>query len=394
MACPVCGRTSPCPHEGDGTIRIAGSAVSTHGEQKVARPKEYSSPPSSGAVPDGEILNPLDDKGRPDDKFWRQEVVSRVQQHRARRRRRFDPHATMELDFPPGMEFSAGPAREAQAPTLSSIVKPEPSKIIKFPRIVTTQPGYVRQSQVQESEDFRLAEPVEDLDLAEPIQGLAEPIEDFELAEPMIDTPRILDAPEPQPEQLDFLPAFADIQLESEESRRAQEVEVPLQPATVGYRLFAGLVDMIVVVMACVLFTIGFVMFTNGLPQSRMALLCGFLVSGSLWLIYEYLFLVYSPGTLGMQLAQLELCTFKGEPVNVSLRRWRALAGVLSAFPAGLGFAWALVDEDTLGWHDRITQTHLRRSGDRVICLTDKSAASHFQPHLITDDNDSAGLHR
>jgi hypothetical protein len=28
----------------------------------------------------------------------------------------------------------------------------------------------------------------------------------------------------------------------------------------------------------------------------------------------------------------------------------------------GLGFAWALVDEDCLGWHDRITRTYLRRS--------------------------------
>jgi len=26
----------------------------------------------------------------------------------------------------------------------------------------------------------------------------------------------------------------------------------------------------------------------------------------------------------------------------------------------GLGYAWALVDEDRLGWHDRISQTHLR----------------------------------
>jgi uncharacterized RDD family membrane protein YckC len=85
-------------------------------------------------------------------------------------------------------------------------------------------------------------------------------------------------------------------------------------------------------------------------------------VSALLWLVYQYLFLVYSPGTPGMRMAQLELCTFEGGPVSRSLRRWRALASLLSCCSFGLGFAWALIDEDRLGWHDRITQTHLKTS--------------------------------
>jgi uncharacterized RDD family membrane protein YckC len=161
---------------------------------------------------------------------------------------------------------------------------------------------------------------------------------------------------------MELLPTFADIQLEAEESRRVDQVELPLQPAAIAHRLFAGLIDIIVVLMASVLFAFGFAMFAGGLPQLRQSMLYGLLVLGALWLIYEYLFLVHSSGTPGMQLAQLELCTFKGEPVSARLRRWRALASVLSGFALGLGFAWALVDEDTLGWHDRITQTHMRKS--------------------------------
>src|SRR5436853_631756 len=42
------------------------------------------------------------------DQFWRQEVISRVQQHRARRRKRCDPNA-MELDFPAGNLMENGP---------------------------------------------------------------------------------------------------------------------------------------------------------------------------------------------------------------------------------------------------------------------------------------------
>ena len=83
-------------------------------------------------------------------------------------------------------------------------------------------------------------------------------------------------------------------------------------------------------------------------------------VGALLWLVYQYVFLVYSAATPGMQMAQLELCTFQGQRVPVSLRRWRALASLLSCCSLGLGFAWALIDEDMLGWHDRITQTHVR----------------------------------
>ena len=308
---------------------------SAHNEQRLTSP--------AVTAPDGEIPGDPGEKARADDNFWRQEVISRVQLHRARRRRRFDPHASMELDFQAGMELSAGPA--PQAPPLPPVARQEISKIIQFPR----QPVYFLPALASQSKD------------------LAQESEDLELAEPIVEAPRILDAPDPPPEQMDLLPAFADIQLESEESRRALEVELPLQPAPVGHRLFAGLVDAMIVLMSGVLFAIAFVMFAHGLPRPRQSLFCGFIVSGSLWLIYQYLFLVYSSGTPGMYLAQLELCTFKGEPVSLSLRRWRALASLLSAFAVGLGFAWALVDEDTLGWHDRITQTHLRRSGDPVI---------------------------
>ena len=264
------------------------------------------------------------------DQFWRQEVISRVQQHRARRRKRCDPNA-MELDFPAGNLMENGPPSEVvfRPPP---IFKPGPPKIIRFPRPVPTQ-----------------AVPMEQA-----------PVEELELAEPVLDTPRILDAPEPQPEQMDLLSSFADIRLEPQAEKARGEVDLPPQPAPLQQRIFAGLVDASVVLIASAIFAIAFMTMAKGLPQTRMMLLCAGMICATLWLVYQYLFLVYSTGTPGMQMAQLELCTFKGESVSVSLRRWRALASMLSGCSIGLGFAWAFVDEDTLGWHDRITQTHLR----------------------------------
>lgn len=272
----------------------------------------------------------------PHDQFWRDEVISRVQQHRARRRKRNDADGTMELDFQPAAPQQNEPFAVAEpVPPPAPVYKPEPPKIIAFPRPI----------------------PVQSVSLP-PQPRVA--MEDFELATPVLDTPRILDAPEPPAEQMDLLSSFADIRLEPEESRTDFEEELPIRPAPLQQRVFAGLVDALVVLIASAIFAITFTIMSSGLPQTRMVLLCGAIVGATFWLLYQYLFLVYSAGTPGMQMAQLELCTFKGEPVSVTLRRWRALASLLSGCSIGLGFVWAFVDEDTLGWHDRITQTHLR----------------------------------
>jgi hypothetical protein len=41
----------------------------------------------------------------------------------------------------------------------------------------------------------------------------------------------------------------------------------------------------------------------------------------------------------------------------------RIAALFLSAAPVGLGFLWALIDEDSLGWHDRLSRTYQRSYG-------------------------------
>ena len=270
-----------------------------------------------------------------DDQAWRQEVISRVQQHRARRRRRFDPSATLELDFTAEQSASAvsGPAMaEDPEPVIASPApaKMELPKIIEFRRPVAVQPVFVRQIRVEE----------------------------FELAEPIRDTPRILEAPEV--EQMDLLTAFNDIELESTKPRTGDEMELPPQSAGLQQRAFAGLVDLLIVLVAGAAFALIYLVLVRDLPQPRVVLLITAIICALLWLVYQYLFLVYSAATPGMVMAQLELCTFQGEQVSLPVRRWRALASMLSGCALGLGFAWALIDEDMLGWHDRITQTHVR----------------------------------
>jgi len=57
----------------------------------------------------------------------------------------------------------------------------------------------------------------------------------------------------------------------------------------------------------------------------------------------------------------ISLCTFDDEhPTRMQLRD-RLGALMISLLPMGLGFAWAIFDEDHLSWHDRISRTYQRK---------------------------------
>jgi uncharacterized RDD family membrane protein YckC len=304
------------------------------------------------------------------DPAWRREIVSRVQQHRARRRRAADPNA-LELDFSADTPYSFGteqqdgampppPERFHEIVIPQSMVKPvmgrpEPPKVIRFPR---TQPARIPTVEEVMLDELEQAAPapespriIEAYDVA-PIETDLEPIESMEI-EPVV-------RPSLRGQQMELLPSFDDIQLEPEEARTDHDDEVIPRPAPLGQRCVSGVVDAGLVFIATGAFAITFLELAEEMPQSRMTLVCLLAAAGIFWLLFQYIFLTYRRATPGMRMAQLELCTFEGKATTMFDRQTRAAASALSAFSVGLGYAWALVDEDQLGWHDRISQTHLR----------------------------------
>jgi uncharacterized RDD family membrane protein YckC len=187
---------------------------------------------------------------------------------------------------------------------------------------------------------------------AEPIDLPQQEIEPLEI-EPVA-------RPSLQGQQMDLLPSFDDIHLEPEEARIDHDDEVIPRPAPLGQRCISGVVDAGLVFIATGAFAITFLELAEKMPQSRMTLVCLLAAAGIFWLLFQYIFLVYRRATPGMNFAGLELCTFEGKATTMFDRQTRAAASALSGFSIGLGYAWALVDEDRLGWHDRISQTHLR----------------------------------
>lgn len=77
-------------------------------------------------------------------------------------------------------------------------------------------------------------------------------------------------------------------------------------------------------------------------------------------LIYQLLFFSLNEATPGMRYARIALCTFAETNPTRRAKRRRVLATVFAACPLGLGLLWAWMDDDRLGWHDRISRMYHR----------------------------------
>ena len=180
-----------------------------------------------------------------------------------------------------------------------------------------------------------------------------------ELADPIFDRPRIVEAPEILPPP----PALGGMLMEAQTEvtdRSAAEVSPLEAPASIGRRVAAVLVDSAILAAAVTVFA-GIFLRLNPIGGSVtvFAMALGAAAVG-LWMAYEFLFVVYTGSTPGLRVAKLRLARFDGLPLKRSGRRWRVLASFLSAFSAGLGYLWCVLDPDGLCWHDRITRTHVQ----------------------------------
>jgi uncharacterized RDD family membrane protein YckC len=308
---------------------------------------------AGGAETQEEISpSPGDTQGPPDGDSWRREVAARVSHYRARRRTREPRYPSLQLKFesepvwntpvspvtpllatpavPPAMQ----PLRSAAVPRIQLAERAEYPRILPAPTTETS-------AKVIEFSDYASASRLPD-----------------ELAEPVLDRLRILEAPELTPPP----PALGGILIEPAEepaSLRRPGFEIPLQTASLGRRLAAAGIDATLVLSAFAAFAYIFFRITTEVPSPAKAAGTAVFLVGLLWAAYQYLLLVFSGATPGLKLVKLELQRFDGAPVLRRTRSWRVLASVLSGLSLGLGYAWCLLDEDELCWHDRITRTHL-----------------------------------
>ena len=80
----------------------------------------------------------------------------------------------------------------------------------------------------------------------------------------------------------------------------------------------------------------------------------------ALYVLYQMLFFSLNGDTPGMRYARISLCTFGDRNPTRKAMRLRVLATLLAACPLGLGLAWSCLDEERLGWHDRMSRMYQR----------------------------------
>lgn len=363
---------------------------------------------------------------------WRDEVASRLNSYRARRRRKVEGNYSMRLDFEP--ERDEPPSRDAVVAAVAekfqhvdgvadtnyyrrlnaeaAVAEPEHGPDF-FDLDLPDEPQFVDESEPVISGDPEYApikldaEPLSEEEAYDPekdpdfnfdaprdlenreamtVGGVAgapsrdkktkvihfprpagveppaaPPVYDF--AEPVIDRPRIMDVPEDTMPTIRG-PLFAEIRLDDQQTDEVAlpkfqtQIDVPLQVAVVSQRVFAGLIDALIVVVATAVFAVIAWNVLPAIPRTKEMAAVAILIPMAFWFVYQYLFLVYAGQTTGMQMAQLRLRTFDGRQPEWHERKYRALAMVLSCMSVGLGFAWSMVDEDMLCWHDKISRTY------------------------------------
>jgi len=140
------------------------------------------------------------------------------------------------------------------------------------------------------------------------------------------------------------------------------EVSAPvLEMASFGRRLLAVVVDGALITGAFLGAAMAAFNYMAQLPSPKILELGGAIVFVLIGLFYQVLFSTLANGTPGMKYARVSLFTFKNQTATRWQQQGRLGAMLLSVLPAGLGLAWALFDENHLCWHDRLSQTYLRK---------------------------------
>lgn len=180
----------------------------------------------------------------------------------------------------------------------------------------------------------------------------------------------------PEPEWTSILLAAHPVSSAGASSHPVFSTQFAPEPAPLSLRLMASTVDACLVATAFVAAVAAFAFtfdkisarFYASQPLASLArpiaiqtAAIGALVTlAFLALLYQLLFFSFSEATPGMKYARIAFCTFSdANPTRRSMRR-RIVAVLLAACPLGLGFLWAWLDEEGLGWHDRISRMYQR----------------------------------
>lgn len=123
------------------------------------------------------------------------------------------------------------------------------------------------------------------------------------------------------------------------------------------HRLISTAVDLSIIVIALGVFLLTFHLAGGDIVLNKQTIPFFAGIGAVLALFYHLLYCMAGGDTAGMQWTRLRLVDFDGKDPDREQRIHRLVGGCLSFVAAGLGLIWALVDEESLTWHDHISKT-------------------------------------
>jgi len=167
--------------------------------------------------------------------------------------------------------------------------------------------------------------------------------------------------------------APGDVELQSEEAKpveivlgslaASEALPTVLRPvlplAPLGRRFVAGLADLGVLLLGGALF--GLIFWIAGGHISYSPLNFAILAFASIFFVTAYFgaFTALAGATPGLLLFGLEVRNWEGQLPTTRESLWRAFGYLVSAAALMLGFVWALMDSESLSWHDHMSSTFI-----------------------------------
>lgn len=154
---------------------------------------------------------------------------------------------------------------------------------------------------------------------------------------------------------------FPDLESDAVRTTSSETIFCEAPVALPAHRIIAALVD-----LAWILIGVGIFALTTFWGASIIGAdlvidkhTAPFLVAVSVVIagFYRSIWYFANDDTPGMSFAGLQLVDFDGRRPDREQRGLRQIASLLSLAAAGLGLVWALVDEESLTWHDHISKT-------------------------------------
>lgn len=123
------------------------------------------------------------------------------------------------------------------------------------------------------------------------------------------------------------------------------------------HRVLAAAIDISMIVVALGLFLATFCLSGGEIILNHQTIPLFLGIGVVLALFYHFLLCLAGGDSAGMRLAHLRLVNFDGHTPAREERAYRLAASSLSILALTLGLLWALVDEESLTWHDHISKT-------------------------------------